>query len=150
MTLEITPIDRFLSMIKIVESGCWEWQGYVFKSGYGSFWFNDKTYRSHRFIYEYYHGSICPDLTIDHLCRNRKCCNPNHLEQVTYKENVLRSPFTQASINSRKTHCIYGHEFNESNTYVYSHGKRECRICNRTNCKKRRLNSKKLIVGVVR
>lgn len=148
LLLKIPVIERFLSKINIVDS-CWEWTAFVSKNGYGTFWFNGKSCRPHRFIYEYYHGMICPDLVLDHLCRNRKCVNPIHLEQVTQKENVMRG-IGLAVINFKKTYCKQGHEFTEENTYVYPHGKRECRICNRINCKNRRLNLKKLIVGVVR
>ena len=123
-----SPIERFLSKIHINDSGCWELPAWKNQYGYGQFSIKNKIFKAHRFIYEYYHGAICPDLTIDHLCRNRKCCNPLHLEQVTKKENMLRGIGITA-LNAKKTHCIHGHEFNEENTW-YIQGGRRCKTCN--------------------
>ncbi len=123
-------IARFLTKINVVESGCWEWIAYLNQYGYAKFQLNNKIINAHRFIYEYYHGVICPDLTIDHLCRNRKCVNVAHLEQVTNKVNTQRG----INHNTEKTHCIHGHEFDESNTRIYR-GQRICRACERLNWK---------------
>ncbi len=123
-----SEIERFLSKIIITENECWEWIGGKSLNGYGYFSFNDKMVLIHRFIYQYYHGTICPDLTIDHLCRNQLCVNLLHLEQVTSKVNTLRG-FNLAAVNSRKTHCIRGHEFNKTNTYMCSSGARKCKTC---------------------
>ena len=125
----MTAIEKFLSKINIIESGCWEW-AVGLTSGYGEFWFNNKSALSHRFIYEYYYGSICPDLTIDHLCRKRKCCNVLHLEQVTQKENILRGIGITA-INARKTHCIQGYPLSGDNLRVKKDGERRCKTCHR-------------------
>lgn len=121
-------IERFLSKISISNSGCWEWNGYIQENGYGQTSIKSKGVYTHRFIYEYYHDSIHPDLTIDHLCRNRKCVNPLHLEQVSHKENIMRGD-TLALKNSKKTHCKRGHEFTPKNTYVNPRGSRCCMIC---------------------
>jgi len=127
-------LERFLNKISVSQTNfykdtpCWEWQSTKLKGGYGQFKINYKAVLIHRFIYEYYHGSICPDLTIDHLCRNRACCNPKHLEQVTSKENTLRG-MAPSSINARKTHCKHGHEFTSENIYRSKEGFRYCRIC---------------------
>ena len=94
-----------------------------------------KLTQAHRFSYELYNGEITGNLTIDHLCRNRNCVNPQHLEVVTIKENVLRG-IGPTAINSIKTHCIKGHEFNEKNTYIRPNGDRNCRECNRINARK--------------
>jgi len=122
-----SPIERFLPKIKINDNGCWEWTDGTNHHGYGGFNVNNKAILSHRFIYEYYHGMICPDLTIDHLCRNRKCVNPLHLEQVSMKINNERG-MSPSGINSRKTHCIRGHQFTEENT-IKGKGRRRCKIC---------------------
>jgi len=119
-------IHKFLSKVNVLDSGCWEWTMCKDTYGYGIFWIGRKT-SPHRFIYEYYYGQICPDLTIDHLCRNRACCNPIHLEQVTNKVNVLRGNGVMA-INSRKTHCKRGHELSENNIYRYGTS-RVCKEC---------------------
>jgi len=138
----ISPLERFLRKIKIVESGCWEWQGKTTSFGYGCMGLNKKLIYVHRFAYEHYIGSIPQGLQIDHLCRNPKCANPAHLEAVTASENVLRStaPTVSAKRNSSKTHCPYGHQYSSENTYHY-HNQRFCRQCQRD----RRKSKKRLL-----
>jgi len=139
-------IGRFLKKIKVLDNGCWQWIGGTNDRGYGRFTYKGKLQPPHRFIYEYYYGSICPDLTIDHLCRNRACCNPIHLEQVTLKENILRGTSFSA-INARKTHCPQGHELTGDNLYVWR-DERRCVECSRIRCKEyqRKLRRSKGIV----
>lgn len=126
----IPPIIRFLKKVKIDDkTGCWEWTAGTDTTGYSQLSLNSKSVSAHRFIYEYYHGTICPDLTIDHLCRTRACVNPLHLEQVTLRENILRG-FNMAALNARKTHCTHGHEFNKENIQIRSDGGgRRCLTC---------------------
>jgi hypothetical protein len=84
--------------------------------------------QAHRFAWELLRGAIPDGLTLDHLCRNRRCVNPDHLEPVTAVENTMRGQAPHA-INARKTHCLRGHAFDEENTYVRSDGARICRAC---------------------
>lgn len=88
----------------------------------------NKTPLSHRWIYEYYYRQICPDLTIDHLCRNRACVNPVHLEQVTMKINNLRGN-SMSIINMRKTDCNKGHPLSGENLRIENGGGRRCKTC---------------------
>ena len=81
--------EKFETKFKIVESGCWEWQ-YGTQFGYGVARHNNKKMPSHRVSYELYVGEIPAGLHIDHLCRNKLCVNPEHLEAVTQLENTLR------------------------------------------------------------
>ncbi len=112
--------------------GCWEWLGGLTSSGYGKFWLDGGTVLAHRVAYELWVGPIPEDLHLDHLCRRRSCVNPTHLEPVTVRENLLRSPLTLAGQNAIKTHCRNGHEFNDANTLVLSTtGERMCRPCMR-------------------
>lgn len=115
-------------------SGCWDWQGRLNNAGYGhmSVRYDEgmKTVLAHRMSYEAFVGPIPDGLVIDHLCRNRTCVNPAHLEPVTSRENILRSPIAVAAKNARKTHCPQGHPYDGANLYVLpSTGGRYCRAC---------------------
>lgn len=135
--LQLRPTDeRFWE--KVDRRGpdeCWEWTG-TRKNGYGRFTVprsnapGMRAVYAARFAYEFLVGPIPEGLEIDHLCRNRGCVNPSHLEPVTHRENCRRS-FNPAGINARKTHCIHGHEFTPENTIEPKHrpGTRLCRAC---------------------
>jgi len=144
MTVHNSPIQRFLQKITINSNGCWVWTGRLDYYGYGTMKVINKTKKSHRFIYEYYHGMICPDLTIDHLCRNKACSNPIHLEQVTNRENILRGN-NPAAINARRTHCIHGHKYCTQNAYTPFKGQRRCKWCTLKNNKLSRLRKKEIL-----
>ena len=79
----------FESKYTVKESGCWEWNGKL-NNGYGRIRFKQKSTAAHRVSYEIYKGQIPDNYCIDHLCRNKKCVNPEHLEAVTQLENTLR------------------------------------------------------------
>lgn len=121
-------LERFYDKV-LFTTDCWEWQGHIIHNGYGQFGLNSKVVGSHRFAYELYNGKIPQGMTVDHLCRNRKCCNPEHLEIVTNKENILRGIGITA-INSKKTHCKRGHPLSGDNLYKYKN-MRECKKCSR-------------------
>lgn len=85
---------------------------------------------AHRFSYEILVGPIPEGMELDHLCKNRRCVNPAHLEPVTHHENLIRgNGFT--GINARKTHCSRGHELSQDNILNRSRGGRECKTCHR-------------------
>lgn len=127
--LEMNPKDlqRFLSKVE-KSNTCWNWIGAKTTVGYGQFRFQRKTIYSHRISYEIFKGDIPIGLQIDHLCRNPSCVNPEHLEAVTMKENILRGYSIQA-LNARKTHCKHGHPLDGNNLYHNTKGHRECRLC---------------------
>jgi hypothetical protein len=108
-------------------STCWQWLGSQHK-GYGRFRVNGCEWPAHRWAYELTHRPIPDGLQIDHLCRNRACVNPAHMELVTARENVLRGTGLTA-INARKTHCAHGHPFDEVNTKHRPNGGRRCKAC---------------------
>lgn len=109
---------------------CWEWDGPRTSMGYGIQWQGARYKMAHRLSYEEHVGPIPDGLVLDHLCRNRGCINPAHLEPVTDAVNVLRGVGPTA-VNAAKTECIAGHPFNDENTKIRSHGWRKCQECAR-------------------
>ena len=134
-------IDRFAEKIALCDNGCIEWIGGLNGVGYGQFYVgktvNPRTGKgyAHRWSYEYHVGPIPEGLHLDHLCRNRACVNPDHLEPVTLRENVLRG-ISQWAVNARKTHCPKGHALSGSNIRITPRGERKCRKCERIQSRK--------------
>ena len=95
-------IDRFLAKVDKTDS-CWNWTACCKPAGYGQFRYKSQMVFAHRYSYSVFVGDLIEGLTIDHLCSNRKCVNPEHLEQVTQQENVSRA-------RRKITHCPHGHE----------------------------------------
>jgi hypothetical protein len=120
--------DRFLAYVADAPRGCWQWTGYLMPNGYARFSVAGERQYAHRVAYEAVHGPIPNRLVIDHLCRNRGCVNPDHLEAVTQRTNVLRG-VSFAAARARQVRCLHGHRFTEANTYVAPNGTRKCRTC---------------------
>jgi hypothetical protein len=119
--------ERIAAKIK-AEGDCWQWTGAYAGKGYGGTWLNGRHYRAHRAVWELLVGPISEGMTLDHLCRNRRCVNPAHLEPVAMRENIMRGEGVGAR-NARKTHCPLGHPYEGGNLYVAPDGQRRCRIC---------------------
>lgn len=131
MTRISDPVERLWSKItKGAKGECWTWGACHYPQGYGMFYWDGRLQRVHRIVYELVVGPIPAGLVIDHLCRNRGCCNPDHLEPVTNRENMLRGVGASA-MNARKTHCPSGHAYDDHNTLRRPDGSRYCRECSR-------------------
>lgn len=131
----MSAADRTMALIDArraidPHTGCWLWTGRVGSSGYGRV---HRKYgvqvQAHRFVYEAFRGPIPEGMSIDHLCRVRRCVNPDHLEPVTIRENILRSPSSPSAVNARKTHCKHGHSLDEGNVYHRLNHGRTFRLC---------------------
>jgi len=137
------PQIRFWSKVEKTDY-CWNWRGHKNAYGYGDFKINEKHLQAHRFSYELIKGKIPEGLQLDHLCRNRSCVNPDHLEAVTSKVNLLRGKGL-TSQNARKTHCIHGHEFTPENTYFQKRSNgvvsRLCKACLRQHNRRQNQNN---------
>lgn len=131
--------ERFLKFINVSSSGCWEWTARVTKSGYGTFSIKHKEYRAHRVSYSIFKESPDVNLLVDHICRNRRCVNPEHLRLVDYKTNMRENSLSITGKNGLKTHCKWDHEFNNQNTRKRENNGRRCIVC----LKKRRLLANK-------
>lgn len=117
----------------VIDGSCWRWTGAISPYGYGATpwaYRPDESPRAHKVAYLALVGPIPQDLVLDHLCRHRWCVNPDHLEPVTPRENILRGEGFAAQ-NARATHCIDGHELCGPNLYVTPDGRRQCRACGR-------------------
>lgn len=132
--------EFLMSRVRVDESGCWIWSGAKNAHGYGTVWFQKKSWLAHRLSYAANVGCVPAGKELDHLCRNRDCINPDHLEAVTHHENVLRG--NAGKYLSDKTHCKRGHEF----TGEKIDGRRICRPCMRlhtSNYRKRKMEKMK-------
>jgi len=133
----VAPAERFWPKVsRGADNECWEWLAYRDRDGYGQF--NDGTTQTsaHRFAYRLLVGAIPRELVIDHLCENRGCVNPAHMELVPPRVNALRGSRTLAAIAEAKTHCVHGHRFSPENTGRDGRGARVCRACRRVNSRR--------------
>lgn len=123
---EKDPVVRFWSYVD-TSGDCWLWLGADNGHGYGATYFEGKQQQAHRVAYKLLVGPIPNGLQLDHLCRNRACVRPDHLEAVDIRTNLIRGNGT-TGVNFRRTHCKHGHPFTTDNTYNWN-GIRQCRSC---------------------
>jgi len=155
---EAKSYEHFIKRVSVAASGCWEMDGWHDRDGYAHFHKSKYESKAHRISYEFHKGKIPTGLTIDHLCKNKGCVNPEHLEPVTSEENASRhkaegfkrwyaglpeneqraflerSSIKASHIAAKKklaaTHCKRGHEWKPETTYIVpGNGHRRCNIC---------------------
>lgn len=126
MGLWTNSIERIMERFVVKTDSCWLWLGKK-DFGYGRVGFNGSHVRAHKLIYEGLKGPVPTGLVLDHLCRNRGCVNPDHLEPISNRENVLRGVGLSAE-NAKKTHCKHGHAFEGANLLIVG-AQRQCRTC---------------------
>ena len=139
--VNLTPAQRFWAKVDKIPGGCWVWAGAISSCGYGNFLHDGKTWRAHRWSYAAIVGSVPDGLVLDHLCRNRACVNPDHLEPVVQRENVMRGigPGLAKIQNVDQTYCKHGHPLFGGNLYVQPRtGYRYCRACQKRHAAKYR------------
>lgn len=171
---ESNSYERFIKQISITASGCWNWTGVLDRDGYAQYHRNRKAKIAHRISYEWHKGKIPFGLTIDHLCKNKCCVNPEHLEAVSiqengrrhnaegYKrwwyglsniekqvfiENVSKKASRIAAVKKlAANHCKRGHEWKPETTYIVPRdGSRRCNVCFAEVQKRARANTSKKI-----
>jgi hypothetical protein len=130
-------VQRFEGKLVPGPGDCWTWQGNRDRDGYGRFKVRGTEWRAHRWSYTYHVSDIPDGLQLDHLCRNRSCVNPHHLDPVTNKVNILRGETVTGALAAAMS-CPNGHEYTEENTIRlfrateqrWSRRCRECKVAN--------------------
>lgn len=125
----VTEEERFWGYIEKTDT-CWNWVGTAGTRGYGFFWDGIKYVQAHRYAHEKLIGEIPDEYHVDHLCFNKLCVKPAHLEAVTAKVNIRRAQM-HYGIGCAVTHCPQGHEYTPENTYIEPKGSRSCIKCRR-------------------
>ena len=134
---------KYISVNK--ETLCWEWLGALSRKGYGNMRVttseDSRAFYAHRLSLALFGKGLDRKLRVDHMCKNRKCVNPDHLREVSQLVNTLENSNNVGALNKSKTHCKYGHEFFGENLTLGKNGRRLCKKCIENYNIKRRTNS---------
>jgi hypothetical protein len=127
----ITFMEKRIAPRFVIQDGsCWQWIGRQTPYGYGELRVSGKTRKAHRVMWELVGKPVTDDsLVLDHLCNNRLCVNPNHLQEVTVKQNNDRSTTCLTTINSNKEYCYKGHPFSGDNLKIIFKKTKPRRVC---------------------
>lgn len=139
MRVTVPVFDRVLRRVVVDEvTECWNWMGHVSRWGYGQVYTPTGVQYVHVVSHWYFKGPVPPTWEVDHLCRNTRCINPDHLEAVTKRINTLRGN-SMAARHAQKTHCVHGHPLTPDNLYVIRARPRYrcCRTCHLSRCRQR-------------
>lgn len=123
--------DEVPCQVDGLKGPCHVFRGCKSRDGYGCVNNKGKTVLVHRYVWELANGPILGGLEVDHRCRNKACCNVDHLRVVTHRINTTENSKSLQAINAAKTHCIHGHPFSGDNLIIRSDGGRKCRECAR-------------------
>jgi hypothetical protein len=118
-------VERFLRKVRKTDS-CWMWMGAKNNYGYGNFYYGGRMVRAHRVSLKLFRHDFPDELVVDHLCRNKLCVNPDHLDAVTQQVNVAR----YYAAKEPKPICVNGHAMINDNTYLHDN-RRICKECKR-------------------
>lgn len=135
------PIETRLEAKIEKTADCWLWTGLLTYNGYGQFVYQEgrgadrrmRCMMAHRAVYQVHVRLLRDGETLDHLCMNRQCVNPEHLEPVTIGENIRRAP------RSVSETCKYGHLYRDQSSFYKSKGARRCHKCHAEKEAKRRI-----------
>lgn len=134
----MSDLARFMDKVEPEpNTGCWLWAASTTPRGYGEFGQGGKIRRAHKWLYEQTRGHVPVGLVLDHKCRTPSCVNPEHLEPVTQRVNILRGT-APAALQAQQSHCIHGHELAGDNLYTKPNGARQCKACRRETDRRRR------------
>jgi hypothetical protein len=144
-------VDLLAASFEVSEDGCWLWTRPLTNEGYARLnWKHQdgpNVPGGHRVVLAAIGQPVPMGMVVDHACRNRACINPDHLDVVVQRENVMRSPIAIGALNAAKTHCAQGHHYSADNTYVWRSTKRSttvriCKTCQRAHARRRYLAKK--------
>lgn len=138
----------FLARVRVLENGCWRLSGSKLPRSYSPYRIGGIQFNAHRVSFEIFKGPLVNGLVVDHVCMNRYCLNPDHLRQVTQRDNLAENTRSERVNRIRELNeCKVGHVFSADNTIWFKRKDKKyrlCRECNRNRCKEKKLRRKAL------